>query len=110
MLTIFPFVTSNYAVMKQEKKVFIDLRVDYRTGFIGPVLNNFGFGFVCRVNFLEQTQNVPQIFLQNILRRHNVTFNNVIYNNHVTYLEIKYHYLGRLYYTVLIINLYDKMF
>lgn len=36
----------------------MDLRMDYKTGFIDPVLNFFGFGFVCRVNSLAQTQKI----------------------------------------------------
>lgn len=73
--------------MKQvKKKIFVDLWVVYKTRFIEPMLNFFGFGFLSWVNGLEAYfKNTLNIFTKHT-NKNNVTYNSVIYTNIIIYL------------------------
>lgn len=64
----------------------MDLWVDNKTGFIEPMLNFFGFGFLSWVNGLEaDSKNTSNIFTKHT-NKNNVTYNSVTYTNIVIYL------------------------
>lgn len=70
--------------MKPVKLIFMDLWVDYKTGFIEPMLNLFGF--VSWVNGLKaDSKNTSNIFTKHT-NKNNVTYNTVTYTNIVIYL------------------------